>query len=73
VDSSSAGEGSTVFDGTTGGAAVQEYRISKFHLVDLAGSERVRRIGVTAGMRFKETVNINQVCWGCAVLRCLAA
>lgn len=37
-----------------------EYRCSKFHLVDLAGSERASRSGV-GGMRFKETVNINQV------------
>lgn len=32
---------------------------AKFHLVDLAGSERAKRTGA-AGMRFKESVNINQ-------------
>lgn len=42
------------------GPVLVEYRCSKFHLVDLAGSERVSRSGA-AGVRFKETVNINQV------------
>lgn len=40
----------------------QEFRCAKFHLVDLAGSERASRSGA-AGVRFKETVNINQVRW----------
>lgn len=46
------------------GSTQVEFRCSKFHLVDLAGSERAGRSGA-AGVRFKETVNINQVhcCW----------
>ena len=34
------------------------YTSAKFHLVDLAGSERNKRTGA-AGMRFKESININ--------------
>jgi hypothetical protein len=47
--------------GEASGPVLVEYRCSKFHLVDLAGSERASRSGA-AGVRFKETVNINQVC-----------
>ena len=35
------------------------FRSPQFHLVDLAGSERNKRTG-TAGLRFKESVTINQ-------------
>lgn len=59
--SSNAGDHRAVLDSSVdAGSGIVEYRCSKFHLVDLAGSERASRSGA-AGMRFKETVNINQV------------
>jgi hypothetical protein len=59
--SSRAGEDSAaVIRAEASGPVLVEYRCSKFHLVDLAGSERASRSGA-AGVRFKETVNINQV------------